>query len=207
MLKSLMFAATAATLIAPLAHAESPEQPYRWTCKVGFYTTKVTPDGQARTDVDFSLGPIIVTVKPRSEAGQQSLRFWGAGDNLSRASTHYTIAIEGRPRELFGTDDDADRAVSAVEFHYSHPLGALPPYPHRDLSDVAATYWVDYGSPRQLLMQRADKDWTIILYMGGLRTDMEARHLNITMPHLKYSLTFSAEASVTLLTGPCVQTS
>jgi hypothetical protein len=212
MFKTLILAATAATLIAPFARAETPEPPYRWTCKVdGYYALKVTPETLAHTLAEtWADGPLTITIKPRSEARQQTLRNTGGGDNIGEAghwlSTSYAVQVKGTDPVLFGTHDDGDTDDSAVRFDYPHVANPAP-YQHRDLLSTEVIYW-NVNGPKRLLLHRADKDWTFMVYMGDLHTDADARHLNITAPPInREKYTFDAEAEVTLLTGPCVQES
>jgi hypothetical protein len=162
----------AALLCMPAYGAETPQQPYRWTCKAqGFFAMTVTPDGVEHPVAEpMPPNPIQITIRERSQYS-----FGQIGPYEGR----YVISLEGHDVGAF-TFKGEDYYPSGARLRFS----SLADQPGQ-LDSVEAIYWgspVEY-KPTLLSLRRADKDWVFFVYKGDLTTDAEARRLNIQAPN------------------------
>jgi hypothetical protein len=172
---------------------------------------KVTPDGKVNPfirPVEADANPIYITVRLRADDvwDPPGPRPNWVDSQYTKMDSRYVVVFQmGRSQNSppFQTEPDGhimDYDVSGAD-RYSD---VDPKFPHTLLNkDVKAIYWGAFGY-NMLLLKPADKDWVFFVYTGSLRTDTEARRMNITTPHSP-GYQSEAEVEISLLTGPCIR--
>jgi hypothetical protein len=178
---------TMVTMSSPPTFAEAP--PYEWTCKAsGFYEMKVAPDGKATPAISNTPAPISIVISRRAkEATDAGL----PPDMTFPFDSDLVVGVTGAEVGLF-----------AMSANNGGTSGARLYFKDGGLREVSAMYY-DH-KPYILSLHVADKDWVFSIYSGSLTTDLEARHLNITVPNLPFG-PYQAEADFYFLTGPCAR--
>jgi hypothetical protein len=173
---------------------------------------RVTPDGKANPfirPVEADANPIYITVRRRADDvwDPPGPRPNWVDSEYTKMDSRYVVVFQmgsSQNSPPFQTNPDGhimDFDVSGAD-RYSDMNPKFPhTYPFN--LDVTAIYWGAFGY-NMLILKPAEKDWVFVVYTGSLRTDTEARRMNIRLPHPP-GYQSEAEVEISLLTGPCIR--
>ena len=157
---------------------------YHFVCRaLGFYEINVAPDGTFSPLADLSAqaqGSILITLLPPPK------------DEVLPDEKYVLIVEAGESTPFTSKSDKMNEHVSVRRVRANSWF------------DVTASYKGAASYEMHLTLKPADRGWMFSIYNGGLRTDSEARHLNIQVPTVEgHQMQWKPESIAFLTTGPC----